>query len=258
MRVACAILFAGFAAMCGSLALGQENPAALTYDVVSIRPSNPAIEPAGINPLPNGVGYNDIGVTVREMLIFMNRLTRRQVVGGPDWVDSERFDVLVRADHRYSIDELHTMFQNMLADRFHLRSHIETRQGPIYALTVAKSGLRMTPVEEGFDRNRPIQTESESVYTADRVPMVYLCLWLGIKLGQDNRPVVDETGLTGHYNFRLTFRPQLAPDAGLSSQSSDLPTIFDAVRDQLGLQLTPRKGPVQTLVIDHIEQPTEN
>lgn len=188
----------------------------------------------------------------------MYRLPRRQVVGGPDWVDTQRFDVMVRANGRYSIDELHTMFQNMLADRFHLKLHIETKQGPVYALTVAKSGLKMMPVEEGFARNSPINEIRENVYVADRVPLVYLCFWLGTQLQSDHRPVVDETGLTGHYNFQLTFRPQLAPEETPSSEDENLPSIFDAMRDQLGLQLTPKIGPVQTLVIDSIERPSSN
>ena len=105
----------------------------------------------------------------------------------------------------------------------------------------------MTPVDEDFARNSPIQTESENVYIADRVPMVYLCFWLGIQLQNDHRPVVDQTGLTGHYDFKLTFRPQLAPEDSFSKEAQSLPSIFDAVKDQLGLQLTPKMGPVQTL-----------
>ncbi len=252
------ILFAAFAVGCCPGGLSQGKSAPLTYEIVSIRPSNPIADLGGINPLPNGIGYNAIGVTVREMLSVMYRLPARQITGGPDWANSERFDVLVRADHRYSIDELHTMFQNMLADRFHLKLHIDTKEGPVYALVTASSGIKMTPVEEGFARNSPIQTESENRYTADRVPLNYLCFWLGIQLQNDHRPVVDETGLTGHYNFEISFRPQLPPDGSPSRESLNLPSIFDAVRDQLGLQLMPRRGPVQTLVIDHIEKPTEN
>ena len=252
------LLLVGIGAVCVPHAPGQSSSAPLTYEIVSVRPSDPNAAPGSVRSLPNGVGYNAIGVTVRDMLTVMYRLPRRQVIGGPDWVDSERFDVMVRADARYSIDELHAMFQNMLADRFHLKLHIDTNQGPVYALTIAKSGLKMTPVEEGFTRNSPINEIREDVYTADRVPMVYLCWWLGTQLQNDHRPVVDETGLTGHYDFRLTFRPQLAPEDRSSGGAENLPTIFDAVRDQLGLQLTPKIGPVQTLVIDSVERPSSN
>jgi len=192
------------------------------------------------------------------MLSVMYRLPRRQIVGGPDWVHNENFDVLVRADHRYSIDDLHTMFQNMLAERFNLKLHIETKAGPVYALTIAKSGLKMTPVDEGKDRNRPILTDTENEFTGSRVPINYLCFWLGMKLENDHRPVIDKTGLTGHYDFRLSFRRQLPPDASSSPELENLPSIFDAVKDQLGLQLVPQRGPVEMLVIDHIVKPSKN
>ena len=258
IRIARWMLAAGFAVRCCALASGQTSSAPQTYEIVSVRPSDPNAAPGSIQSLPNGVGYNGIAVTVRDMLTVMYRLPRRQVIGGPDWVDSERFDVMVRADGRYSVDELHTMFQNMLVDRFHLKLHIDTKQGPIYALTIAKSGLKMMPVEEGFTRNSPIHEIRDDVYTADRVPMGYLCWWLGTQLQNDQRPVFDETGLTGHYDFQLTFRPQLAPEDRSSGEAENLPSIFDAVRDQLGLQLTPKIGPVQTLVIDSVEKPSSN
>jgi uncharacterized protein (TIGR03435 family) len=250
---------AGFAVALSLSALGQTNPSSLTYEIVSVRPTSPDADPdnAGISSLPNGVGYDAIGVTIRDMLSVMYRLPKRQIVGGPEWTHSERFDVRVRADHRYSIDDLHTMFQNALADRFHLKLHVESRMGPAYALTIAKTGLRMTPVDEGRDRNSPIHTDGEDEYTGDRVPLNYLCFWLGMKLQNDHRPVIDKTGLTAHYNFKLSFRPELPPDAD-AREAGNLPSIFDAVQDQLGLRLVPQRGPVQTLVIDRIDKPSEN
>jgi uncharacterized protein (TIGR03435 family) len=249
------ILFAWFGIACAQIALSQNNSAPLTYDVVSVRPSDPSAPQVGIDPLPNGIGYNAVGVPVLTMLCVMYRIPPRQIVGGPEWLYNKNFDVLVRADHSYSIDELHIMFQNMLADRFKLKLHMESKVGPIYALTIAKSGLRMTPVDEAKLRNSPILTDRENEYIGTSVPMNYLRFWLSMKLQEDHRPVVDNTGLTGHYDFKLTFRPQLPPDV---SESDNLPSIFDAVKNQLGLQLVPQQGPVQTLVIDHIEQPSEN
>jgi uncharacterized protein (TIGR03435 family) len=235
--------------------LSQSNANHLTYEIVSIRPSDPNSQGGGIDPLPKGIGYNAIGVTIRDMLSVMYRIPKRQITGGPTWIHNERFDVLVRADRPYSIDDLHAMFVNALADRFDLKLHVDTKLGPIYALRVAKSGLKMTQVDEGTDRNSPIHSEGDNQFTGDRVPLNYLCFWLGMKLQQDNRPVMDKTGLTGHYNFKLSFRPQLSTDA---RETSDLPSIFDAVKDQLGLQLLPQEGPVRTIVIDHIERPTPN
>ncbi|HEV2619874.1 MAG TPA: TIGR03435 family protein [Acidobacteriaceae bacterium] len=255
IRHKCCILSAWFSLACAPIALSQTSSVPLTYDVVSVRPSNPSSDEGRISPLPNGVGYNAVGVPVSAMLSVMYRIPHRQIVGGPSWVYNANFDVLVRADHRYSIDDLHAMFQNMLADRFHLKLHIEIRTGPVYALTLAKSGLKMTPVAEQQLRNSPIFTNDDTDFTGTSVPMNYLCFWLGMKLQEDQRPVIDKTDLTGHYDFKLTFRPLLPPDA---SEPGSLPSIFHAVKDQLGLQLIPQQGPVPTLVIDHIEKPSEN
>jgi uncharacterized protein (TIGR03435 family) len=119
----------------------------------------------------------------------------------------------------------------------------------------------MALVDPGKDRHNPITTGADNVTTGDRVPLNYLCFWLGQNLQNDQRPVVDQTGLTGIYNFTVKFRPQLPPDVaadGLDPEIQNLPSIFDAMRDQLGLELVPQKGPVEFLVIDHIERPSPN
>jgi uncharacterized protein (TIGR03435 family) len=240
------------------LAWGQETPVRLVYEVASIRPTLPDAPDGEIDPLPNGVGYNVEGIPVKIMLSIMYRVPLRQIVGGPSWLTNERFDVQVRADHSYSVDELHIMFQNLLADRFHLKLHKEIKTGPVYMLTLAKSGLKMNPVDAGKNRNIPITDAPNNEFIGSKVPMNYLCYWLGLKLQNDQRPVVDMTDLTGTYDFRLSFRPQLPPDADQFPEFDNLPSIFDAVKDQLGLELVRQKGPVETLVIDYAERPSEN
>jgi uncharacterized protein (TIGR03435 family) len=244
------ILVACFSWISIPFALGQEKSVRLVYEVASVRPSQTDAPDGEIDPLPNGIGYNVEAIPVTIMLSVMYRVPLRQIVGGPSWLSSERFDVQVRADHSYSIDDLHIMFQNLLADRFHLKLHKEIREGPVYTLSIAKSGLKMNPVAAGKNRTAPISDAPN-----------YLCYWLGLKLQYDQRPVVDKTGLTGTYDFKLSFRPQLPPDASQENQSPELenlPSIFEAVKDQLGLELTRQKGPVEALVIDHVERPTEN
>jgi uncharacterized protein (TIGR03435 family) len=151
------------------------------------------------------------------------------------------------------------MFQNALADRFGLKIHFETRTGPVYVLTIAKSGLKMTAVNAVKDRNIPIADGPNNEAIGSRVPMDYLCYWLGQRLQNDQRPVVDKAGLNGIYDFKLSFRPELSPEAdATSSELGNLPTIFNAAKDQLGLQLIPQSGPVSTLVIDHVDKPSEN
>jgi uncharacterized protein (TIGR03435 family) len=243
-----------------STGFSQDKPVRLTYEIASVKASNPDAPDGEVDPLPNGTGYNATGLSVKDMLAVMYRMPRRQIVGGPEWLDSEKFDILARADHSYSIDELHEMFVNLLKDRFNLKLHLETKEGPVYVLTVAKTGLKMTPVDAGKDRHSPIHDDDNNVVTGDRVPMNYLCFWLGQILQNDHRPVIDRTGLTGTYDFTLAFRPVLPPDFPEDQfpEIANLPTIFQALRDQLGLELTPQKGPVEMLVIDHVEKPSAN
>ncbi len=240
---------------------GQTAPVRLVYDVAFVKPSEPDASDGEVDPLPGGTGYNALRISVKDMLSVMYRVPGRQITGGPEWLYSEKFDVLARTDRPYSIDDLHLMFQNLLADRFNLKLHRQIKPGPVYVLTIASSGLKMKLVDPGKDRHSPVTTGSNDETTGSRVPMNYFCFWLGQNLQNDQRPVLDKTGLTGTYDFTLKFRPQLPPDAsteGMSPETQSLPSIFTALKDQLGLELIPQKGPVETLVIDHAEKPSAN
>jgi len=261
MRRSAYLLAAALLALCSFDAVGQDKPARLTYEVISVRQSAPDAEEGYVDPYPNGIGYHAKNITIRDMMTVMYRTPRRQIVGGPDWFSTEKFDVEARADHAYSIDELHTMFQNLLTDRFNLKLHVERRRGPVYALTIAKSGLKLTSVDAGDKRNIPITNGPNHEFIGNRVPMNYFCFWLGQHLQNDERPVIDRTGLSGTYDFRLSFRPELRPESSAEvgrSDLDDLPSVFDALHDQLGLELKPQRGLVETVVIDHVDKPSEN
>jgi uncharacterized protein (TIGR03435 family) len=240
--------------------LAQTPSPRLTFDVVSIHPSNPDQRSGGIKPIPGNHGYTAQNIPIRLTIALMYKIPLRQVEGGPGWLDTERFDIEARADGRHSIDDLHTMYQNLLADRFGLRFHHDIREGNIYALTIDPSGLKLKP--NTSPENDKIPVLGPPAHTRGiRVPMVYLTWLLSQILQNDGRPVVDQTGLTGNYDFLLSYRPILPPDApadALPPEDRDLPTLFDALRTQLGLRLTATRGPVDHLVIDHIEKPTPN
>ena len=156
---------------------------------------------------------------------------------------------------------MHTMFQNLLADEFKLKFHKEIKEGNVYALTIDKSGLKMKENETDQKFDIPITRGQNGIATGVRVPMQYLCWWLGQNLQQDERPVVDMTGLNKNYDFTLTFLPQLPPNFNTENLPPEIlnrPSLFDALKQQLGLKLEPTKGPVEYFVIDHIERPARN
>jgi uncharacterized protein (TIGR03435 family) len=233
----------------------------LRFDVASVRLSEPGLRGGGVKPLPGGNGYTVINIPVKLMISLMYRVPMRHIEGGPDWLNTDSYDIEARTDHPGSIDDLHTMFQNLLADRFNLKFHKEIKEGSVYALTVDKSGLKMTENQSGRDLKIPITFGAGGEANGVRVPMEYFCWWLGQQLQSDKRPVIDKTGLDKSYNFKLSFAPELPPDVpkdSLPPELRDRPSIFDAVKEQLGLKLTPEKGPIESLVIDHVERPSEN
>jgi uncharacterized protein (TIGR03435 family) len=197
---------------------------------------------------------------VRSMISLMYKVPGKQITGGPEWLDSDRYDIEAKADRAYSLDDLHVMFQNLLADRFNLKFHKETKEGPVYALMADKSGSKMKINESEQDFKIPITSPQYYVYVGTRVPMPYLCWWLEQQLGAEQRPVINRTGLGKNYDFKLSFAPDLPniPREKLPGDLQDRPLLFDALREQLGLKLQAQKGPVEYYVIDHVEKPSAN
>ena len=237
------------------------TPARLTFEVASIKLSQPGAKIYTIKPLSGGTGYTAQNSPVKLMISLMYKVPMRQIRGGPDWINTDRFDIEARADHPSSVDDLHLMFQNLLADRFNLKYHMETQEGPVYALTIDKSGLKMKADGTGQAMGIPIVPATGGGFKGTQVPMKYLIWWLGQQLQHDGRPVVDETGLSESYDFTLSFAPELPPNVSRDSlppEIQDLPSIFEGVKQQLGLKLEPTRGPVEYFVIDHIEKPSAN
>ncbi len=232
---------------------------ALRFDTAAIHPSRPG-ESGMIKPLAGGHGYTALNIPVKLMISLMYRIPMRQIEGAPEWLTADCYDVEARADGVYNVDDLHTMYQNLLADRFGLKMRREMRPGNMYALTVDKAGLKMKVNGTKDNYEIPI-TGSPAGFTGVRVSMAYFCWFLGGALQSDERPVIDQTGLTGFYDFTLSFAPVLPPGADTSNLPpglADRPPLIDALRDQLGLKLTPQKGMVPYYVIEHVERPSAN
>ena len=238
----------------------QKKAPRLTFDVATIRRSNANDLNGGIKPLPGGNGYSAKNIPVKLMISLMYRVPMRQISEEPEWVNNDRYDIEAKTDGSYNVDDLHTMFQNLLADRFNLKFHIEIKEGNVYALMLDTGGTKMKVNDSPEDYKIPVTNGPEGTI-GTRVSMPYLCWLLGQVLQNDERPVIDRTGLKGNYDFSLSFMPELPPGVqrdNLPPEILNRPSIFDAVKQQLGLKLVPQKGPVDHYVIDHIDRPSDN
>jgi uncharacterized protein (TIGR03435 family) len=192
-----------------------------------------------------------------------------QIEGGPAWLASERFDIEAKVDDATAVqmEKLgpeerrqvkQQLIEQLLSDRFKLAIHWETRELPVYALVRAKGGAKLTP---STDTSGSSGTSSNrGRLKASGVTMARLAETLtGILNPEVGRVVVDRTGLEGRYNLTLEWSPEDGSSSGASSDSQGSgPSIFTALEEQLGLKLESSKGPVKMLVIDRVEQPSEN
>ncbi|HEY4085362.1 MAG TPA: TIGR03435 family protein [Bryobacteraceae bacterium] len=194
---------------------------------------------------------------------------RMQVLGGPAWIDSDRYDFTLKAEGNASVPQMYgPMLQALLKNRFRLRVHRETREAPVFLLTVAKGGARLEAAKEGACLPVCGSVKADPLGRVDMfgVTMADLATQLGMRLDRD---VIDRTGLTGKFDVHLEVSPgELAARhvAGNSVSSADSqpaadlsgPSIFTALEQQLGLKLEPAKGQVTVLVIDSILRPSAN
>jgi len=237
----------------------------LRFEVASLKPTPPGARGGGIRPAEGGMRYVAGNVPVRAMIMVAYRMRLDQIVGGPSWLDSERYDMEAKAERPSSPDELHTMLINMLVDRMQLRFHREQRSLPRYVLTVSKDGPKLTPhqAQTAHDPWADLTMEKflHLKLTVTAAPLDYAAFQMA---QQVDRPVIDMTGLKGGYDFTLSFTANLPagfPEGGkINGEDPDTsgPTIFQAVKQQLGLELKPDKGPVNVIVIDHVEKPSAN
>ena len=248
-----------------SATTGAANSAAtkrLTFDVESVKPTKRDPQAGGgIKALPSAREYVAQQAPVRLMIALMYKIPARQIACAPDWIDNDVWDVDAKTEDPHTLDELHEMYKNMLADEFKLKFHMASKEGNIFALAVDKSGLKMTPNDSAETWDIPITASGRAMFNGKRVNMEYLTWFLGNILQNDERPVVDLTGLKGYYDFKLSFMPELPVGANRENIPQDVldrPSIFEALKQQLGLRLESQKGAVPYMVIDSIERPAGN
>ena len=241
------------------------------FAVGSIRPSNSEGRPEVGNFNGRGYGKN---ATLKMMMATAYQVPAFQISGGPKWVDSDRFDIEARAgDPKTGYIQLRLMMQSLLEDRFRLKIHRETRESSVYMLATSKRGPKMTPSADQAtpDATGPPSSPTEGpprgtvllgrgMLTTNAASMSVLAKVLASELG---RPVLDQTNLRSRFDIRLRWTPEAQPGAnpeGIESGPSgtDLPGLFTALREQLGVEVKAARGSVEFLVIDAAERPSPN
>ena len=202
---------------------------------------------------------------LRLMLQVAYRMRNDQITGGPDWLDTDLWDVQAKAERPSTTEELHVMLQDLLTERFQLKFHREKKEMPIYALTIDKNGPKLQKNEAKSAGDIWIDVQQPQFlhmkWHATFAPMDFFAWRLALNL---DRPVVDMTELKGVYDFDLAYTRDLPPNipegASLNGQPIDSsgPNLFEALRQQLGLKLERQKGPVEILVLDHAAKAAEN
>ncbi len=184
-------------------------------------------------------------------------LEANQVSGGPKWTDSDRFDIDAKADHPAKAPELLTMLQVLISDRFGLIFHRETRLQSGYALVVTNGGIKIRPTEDGGESKSEMSTGRGRV-SGNHISMAKFAETLSGVVGY---PVRDMTNIQGLFEIKLLWTPdsQDTAKSGLTGVEPRIgPSLFTAIQEQLGLKLEARKVPVEILLIDHVEKPSEN
>jgi uncharacterized protein (TIGR03435 family) len=258
-----------------------------TFDVAAIKQNKSGEEGGRFGGPP--ARWTATNVPVLQFVVFAYQVQRFQVEGGPDWIRTDRYDINARAEGNFPAttisgpDPRRQMLKALLADRFKLAAHIESRERPTYTLVTARPDKALGPrlsaattdcaalgdaVRRGQAPASPPRTPTGDVdcgislppgrITFGTQPLAQLAAALS---GLLQRGVVDRTGLAGTYSGSVTYTPDNAPRNGgpdLPAGDANSASLFTAIQEQLGLKLEPGRGQVDVLVIDHVERPAED
>jgi len=231
------------------------------YDAAVIKVNNSLARGTDVDR--DDTTFKATNVPLTHLLVNAFGIRPGLISGLPAWANSLRWDVNakvtdpdIKVMQNLSRQQEQQMLAALLADRFHLKTHIEIKTLPVYELVVAKGGpkLKVSAVAPDSAAAGDMDVHNTDL-RATGVKLSDFAVNLSAPL---DRTVIDKTGLTGRYDFRLQWTPDNATGAADNGAADAPPNLFTAIQEQLGLRLQPAKGPVPTLVIDHIEQPTEN
>lgn len=261
--------------------------APLTFEVASVKPNKSGDQRVMIQMPPNG-RYTATNVALRMLLRQAFDVQDFQIVGGPNWIATDRFDIVAKPpDGMTGPEQIRPMVRALLADRFKLVAHNETREMPIFSLMVARADGKLGP------KLSDAKVDCEARFAAARrggppstFPTPGQPVECGFMIGPGNmnvggmaiielaralspmvgRIVIDKTGLKGRYDFQMTFAPEgrgFGPGPGPGPAEPppadpNTPSLFTALQEQLGLKLESERGSVDVVVIDRVEQPSED
>jgi len=265
------------AVLCALTLVGAAQQAP-RFEVASVKPNqgSSGISTWGLLPSGRFVATNS---QLRSLIVNAYGTLHERLLGGPDWIDSDRFDILASAPAGTSDNTMLTMLQTLLADRFKLVLRREAREMAVYSLVIAQSDGRIDKALLPVDC-KASHTESKVVvgkgaapacsYLITRQPGTGMVTYQsgGVSLNElantlsrrVGRPVINRTGLAGEFQFELSWLQDLqgGPAAAPAASPNDGPTLFTALQEQLGLKLESSRGPVDFLVIESVERPTPN
>jgi uncharacterized protein (TIGR03435 family) len=252
---------------------GQSSESRPVFEVASVKRQVDVVPDAGATFAARAGGrLVVVNNEVTNLIDNAYGVRRHQLIGAPDWLTTDRYEIQAKAATDAPRDQMMLMLQSLLEDRFKLKVHRETRELPVYLLTVARGGLKMQPSRAGGcividPRNPPRPVPGQTRLpgcgnnliratswnaTAVNMPAVAAAL-----VGVLDRSVIDKTGVTGTFDIHVEWAPDQAP-AGADRSSDSSVSLFTVLSEQLGLKIESARGPVDVLVIDHVERPTDD
>jgi uncharacterized protein (TIGR03435 family) len=231
-------------------------------EVATIKPTKP--DEQGFMLVFRAGRFQTTNISLSKLLAFSYGVQQKQLIGLPPWADTDKYDIDAKPDTEGTPDkkQLQGMVQKLISDRFRLTFHHDTRDLPVYALSVAKTGAKLTKSEgqdglPGFGLRGLGLLSVHSATMSDFAAMMQETVM--------DRPVIDQTELAGRYDFNLNWTPDDSQFGGMAARmppptdnTNPPPALYTAIQEQIGLKLDAIKAPTDVMVIDHVEKPSEN
>ncbi|HEY4363698.1 MAG TPA: TIGR03435 family protein [Bryobacteraceae bacterium] len=235
------------------------------FEVATIKPSKPEAQGIGLTINQSNL-MNTMNTPLSFLMAFAYGVQSKQIVGGPSWLESERYDITAKADipGQPNDRQLKAMLQKLLAERFELTFHREKRELSVYAITIAKAGAKLTE-----SKNNPNSLPGLGFRGLGNLVVTNATIAEFAGLMQTTvveRPVIDQTGLgTKRYDFQLKWTPDASQFGGRGGSAPPPPDgveappdLFTAIQQQIGLKMDATKAPVDVMVLDSVQKPSEN